>query len=56
MNLEESCRQNEKTLSIDRILQHENKHYVREAMKQANVDYVYQSVFEITNNCLMKLL
>ena len=28
----------------------------REAMKQANVDYVYQSVFEITNNCLLKLL
>ena len=28
----------------------------REAMNQANVDYVYQSVFEITNNCLLKLL
>ena len=28
----------------------------REAMKQANVDYIYQSVFEITNNCLLKLL
>ncbi len=28
----------------------------REAMKQANVDYVYQSIFEITNNCLLKLL
>ncbi|WP_026522493.1 TetR family transcriptional regulator [Butyrivibrio sp. VCB2001] len=28
----------------------------QEAMKQANVDYVYQSVFEITNNCLLKLL
>ena len=28
----------------------------REAMKQADVDYVYQSVFEITNNCLLKLL
>ena len=28
----------------------------RDAMKQANVDYIYQSVFEITNNCLMKLL
>ncbi len=25
----------------------------REAMKQANVDYVYQSVFEIANNCLL---
>ena len=28
----------------------------REAMKQANVDFVYQSIFEITNNCLLKLL
>ena len=28
----------------------------KEAMKQANVDYVYQSIFEITNNCLLKLL
>ncbi|MCR4814667.1 MAG: TetR/AcrR family transcriptional regulator [Lachnospiraceae bacterium] len=28
----------------------------REAMKQANVDYVYQSIYEITNNCLLKLL
>ena len=28
----------------------------RNAMKQANVDYVYQSIFEITNNCLLKLL
>ncbi|MCR5291643.1 MAG: TetR/AcrR family transcriptional regulator [Eubacterium sp.] len=28
----------------------------REAMKEANVDFVYQSVFEITNNCLLKLL
>ena len=28
----------------------------RDAMKQANVDYVYQSIFEITNNCLLKLL
>ena len=28
----------------------------REAMNQANVDYVYQSVFEITNKCLLKLL
>ena len=28
----------------------------KEAMKQANVDYVYQSVFEITNNCILKLL
>lgn len=28
----------------------------QDAMKQANVDYVYQSVLEITNNCLLKLL
>ena len=28
----------------------------RDAMKQANVDYVFQSIFEITNNCLLKLL
>ena len=28
----------------------------RDAMKQANVDYVYQSIFEITNKCLLKLL
>ncbi len=28
----------------------------REAMKEANVDYVYQSIFEITNTCLLKLL
>ena len=28
----------------------------RKAMKEANVDYVYQSIFEITNNCLLKLL
>ena len=28
----------------------------KEAMKQANVDYVYQSVFEITSNCILKLL
>ena len=28
----------------------------REAMKEANVDYVYQSIFEITNLCLLKLL
>ncbi len=26
------------------------------AMKEANVDFVYQSVFDITNNCLLKLL
>ena len=30
--------------------------FMKEAMKQANVDYVYQSIFEITNNCLLKLL
>ena len=28
----------------------------REAMKEANVDYVYQSIYEITYNCLLKLL
>jgi AcrR family transcriptional regulator len=28
----------------------------RDAMKQANVDFVYQSIFEITNGCLLKLL
>ncbi len=28
----------------------------REAMKQAGVDYVYQSVFDLTYTCLMKLL
>ena len=28
----------------------------REAMKNANVDYVYQSIFEMTNNCLLQLL
>ena len=28
----------------------------RDAMKQANVDYVYQPIFEITNKCLLKLL
>ena len=28
----------------------------RDAMKQANVDFVYQSIFEITNSCLLKLL
>ena len=28
----------------------------REAMKSANVDYVYQSIFEITYTCLMNLL
>ncbi len=26
------------------------------AMKEANVDFVYKSVFDITNNCLLKLL
>jgi AcrR family transcriptional regulator len=26
------------------------------AMTEANVDFVYQTVFEITNNCLLKLL
>ena len=28
----------------------------REAMKEANVDFAYQSIFEITNNCMLKLL
>ncbi|MCR5487254.1 MAG: TetR family transcriptional regulator [Lachnospiraceae bacterium] len=28
----------------------------REAMKEADVDYIYQSIFEITNNCLLELL
>ena len=28
----------------------------REAMKNANVDYTYQSCFEITNSCLRRLL
>ena len=28
----------------------------RDAMKEAKVDFIYQSVFEITNNCLLKLL
>ena len=28
----------------------------REAMKEAKVDFAYQTVFEITNNCLLKLL
>ena len=28
----------------------------RDAMKQANVDFVYHSIFEITNNCLLKIL
>ena len=28
----------------------------KEAMTEANVDFVYQTVFEITNNCLLKLL
>jgi AcrR family transcriptional regulator len=28
----------------------------REAMREAGVDYVYQSVYEITYNCLIKLL
>ena len=28
----------------------------REAMKNANVDYVYQSIVEMTNNCLLQLL
>ena len=28
----------------------------RNAMKQANVDFVYQSIFEITSNCLLKIL
>ena len=28
----------------------------RQAMKEACVDFVYQSIFELTNNCLLKLL
>ena len=28
----------------------------KKAMTEANVDFVYQTVFEITNNCLLKLL
>ena len=28
----------------------------REAMKEANVDYVNQSVYEITHTCLCRLL
>lgn len=28
----------------------------REAMKEANVDFAYQSIFEITSNCMLKLL
>ena len=28
----------------------------RDAMKEAKVDFIYLSVFEMTNNCLMKLL
>ena len=28
----------------------------KEAMQQVDVDFVYQSVYEITNNCLLKLL
>jgi AcrR family transcriptional regulator len=28
----------------------------RKAMKEASVDFVYQSIFELTNNCLLKLL
>ena len=28
----------------------------KKAMKEAKVDFVYQSFFEITNNCLLKLL
>lgn len=28
----------------------------RNAMKEAKVDFIYQSVFEMTNNCLLKLL
>ena len=28
----------------------------KEAMTEANVDFVYQTVFEITKNCLLKLL
>ena len=28
----------------------------RQAMKEASVDFVYQSIFELTNNCLLELL
>ena len=28
----------------------------RQAMKEASVDFVYKSIFELTNNCLLKLL
>ena len=28
----------------------------KKAMKEAKVDYIYQTVFEITNNCILKLL
>ena len=28
----------------------------KQAMKEASVDFVYQSIFELTNNCLLKLL
>jgi hypothetical protein len=28
----------------------------RAAMKEANVDYVYQSIYEITHTCLCRLL
>ena len=28
----------------------------KEAMKEAEVDYQYQSIYEITNNCLVRLL
>ena len=28
----------------------------REAMREANIDYVYQSVYELTNACLIRLL
>ena len=28
----------------------------REAMEKAKIDYVYQTIFEITNTCLLKLL
>ena len=28
----------------------------KEAMQEAGVDFVYQTIFEITNNCLLKLL
>ena len=28
----------------------------REAMNKANVDFTYQTIFEITNNCILRLL